>query len=96
MYVGYILGVCDDILTHVNSRLDVIQDWYNVNKLSINPAISEFMLVTTENNNIIPEHFIGHDRINVVNSFKYLCVHIDKSLKFQMYFNNVKSKLSRM
>ena len=54
------------------------------------------MLITNKNTNITPELFIGLDKINMVNSFKYLGVHINKSLKFQVHIDNVKSKLSRM
>ena len=54
---------------------------------SINPAKSEFMLVTNENINRTPELFIGYDRITMVNSLKYLGMRIENTSKFQTHIN---------
>ena len=61
--------VDDDILTllhHVNSRLSIIYDWCNFNKLSLNPTKSEFMILT--NKMIISSPDIGQSALKRVNA----------------------------
>ena len=62
---------------HMNSRLQQIFEWFNCNKLSLNPAKSAFMTVT---NDIVvnrPKFFISTGPIKEVDSFKYLGIHAD-------------------
>ena len=46
--------------------------------------------------NIYPELYIGTDKLNRVETFKYLGLNIDSTLKFQTHINATKSKLSRI
>ena len=81
---------------HVNGRLREIFEWCNCNKLSLNPANSEFIIVT---NKIVvnrPQFFIGADPIKEVDSFKYLGYHVDTRIKFNVQTNNLKDKLSQL
>ena len=93
VYVGTSLEMLTE---HVNSRLREIFEWCNCNKLSLNPAKSEFMIVT---NKIVvnrPQLFIGTDPIKEVDSFKYLGIHVDTRLKFHAQINHLKGKLSQL
>ena len=85
-----------ELLVHVNERLAIINDWCNANKLFLNRKKSEFMLVTNKYLFTDPELFIGNDKLSYVNSFKYLGVKINNSLKFHSHIDFIKSKLSRM
>ena len=91
------VGTSLEMLTEiVNSRLREIFERCNCNKLSLNPTKSEFMIVT---NKIVvnrPQLFIGTDPIKEVDSFKYLGIHVDTRLKFNVQIKHVKGKLSQL
>ena len=83
-------------IAHVNSLSREIFGWCNCNKLSLNPAKLKFKTVT---NKIVVNHpvmFIGADPIKEVDSFKYLGVHVETRLKFDVGFNHLKGKLSQV
>ena len=86
----------ENLIRHVNNRLAVINDWCNVNKLFLNRKKSEYMIVTNKVINFTPELFIANDKLTRVETFKYLGVHIDSSLKFHSQLNAIKSKISQV
>ena len=93
VYVGTSLEMLTE---HVNSQIREILEWCNRNNLSLKPAKSEFMTVT---NNIVvncPLLFIGTDPIKKVDSFKYIGIHVDTRLKFDVQIYHLKGKLSKL
>ena len=93
VYVG---GSIENLISHVNVRLELIYDWCNRNKLLVNPSKSKFMVVSNRN---IPDNLVlklGNDSINCVDSFKYLGVYIDSKLKFKDHIEHIESKLSQL
>ena len=83
------------LIEHVNDRLSIILDWCRYNKLAINPAKSEYMLVTTRPVLMEPRILIGSDVVSRKSSVKYLGLFIDDSLKFHSHVDQLKMKLSR-
>ena len=93
VYVGDDLSALE---LRANQKLASVQEWCNSNKLSLNPAKSEFMLITNRTVPVQPSLFIGSNPVKRTDSFKYLGVRIDKTLKFHSHILAVKSNLSRM
>ena len=85
-----------DLTAHVNNRLSVINDWCCENKLFLNRKKSEFMVITTKNIDIVPELFIGTDKLKPVNSFKYLGVNIGSDMKFHTHVDNLCTRISQV
>ena len=56
---------------------------------------SEYMIVTSKIVNQNADLYIGNDKLNRVDCFKYLGVQIDSSLKFHYNIENLKGKLSQ-
>ena len=89
----------DDIASlasHVNMRLEIINDWCNSNKLFLNRTKSEYMVITNRVINTQPDLFIGTDKLSKVENFKYLGVFIDASMKFHSHIEATKVKLSQI
>ena len=80
--------------THVNNRLATILDWCRFNKLSINPTISEVIIVPNKKLEFEPKIMLGEDVILRKNSVKYLGMLIDDKLKFSDHVTHLNSKLA--
>ena len=93
VYVGTSLEMLTE---HVKSRLREILQWCNCNKLSLNPGNSEFMTVTNKIEVNRPQLFICTDPIMKVVSFKYLGIHVDTRLNFNVQINHLKCKLCQL
>ena len=91
-YVGTFL---ETLTEHVNSRLREIFEWCNCIKLSLNPAKTEFIIVTNEIIVNRPYFSIGTNPIKEVNSFKYLGIYVDTRFKLNFQINHLKGKLSQ-
>ena len=87
----YVCGLLDDLPSHVINRLGIIQGWSNTNRISINPAEYEFMLVTNESINITPDLRIGYDRITMVKSFQVFRYAYKQKLKIRTSIKTVGS-----
>ena len=74
VYVGTSLEMLTE---NVNCRLSEIFECCYCKKMSLNPAKSEFMFVTNKIEVNGPQLFVGTDPIKEVDSFKYLCIHVD-------------------
>ena len=84
VFVGTSLEMLNE---HLNSWLREIFEWCNCNKLSFNPAKSEFMIVSNKIVVSRPKLFIGTDVLEEVDSFKYLGVHVGTRPKFNVQIN---------
>ena len=85
-----------ELFTHVNNRLGSINVWCSYNKLSINPAKSEYMVVSNRTFNPSSALVIGTEPVKRVDCFKYLGMHVDRSLKFNTQVDALKAKLSQL
>ena len=85
----------DILINHVNERLKIINDWCMYNELSINPAKSEFMIITNKSlDATIPTISINNAPIQQKTCVKYLGVNIDCTLKFYNHAELLKTKLA--
>ena len=85
----------ENLLSTVQSKLSIINDWCKFNKLAINPTKSECMIVTNRNIPLTPIIKIDNDSIQVKKCVKYLGLYIDDTLKFYSHADHLKSKLSQ-
>ena len=81
---------------YVNIRLSCIFDWCHLNKLSINPVKSEFMLISNILIEIEPVLYLDRNRNICKNSVKYFDLLIDCNLKFTSHIILDKTKLSQL
>ena len=84
--------------TNINSELNKVLHWLEVNKLSINIPKTKFMIFHNQNKNInciIPDITIKDIKIERVESFNFLGVIFDKHMKWNCHVNNIALKLSR-
>lgn len=90
----------EDVLTamaRINEDLDRVSCWMAMNKLSLNSKKSKAMIICKART-VIPndlEFKIKNDSLEIVDSFKYLGVIIDKNLKFTEHFDYVMKKLKK-
>ena len=76
-----------------------LKEWLNVNKLSLNVAKTEFMVIgsrqrlaTFDGHRI--NVFVGNDRIERVNSSKSLGLKIDENLTWKRHIDEISKKVS--
>ena len=77
MIQRFLLCKNNSIDKNLNQDLKSIENWCTNNRLTINidkTQVSEFRRSSKES-----EIFLGNQKLNVVNSFKYLGVVVDKS-----------------
>ena len=87
-------GNLPELTNSVNEKLKLISSWCAFNRLAINPAKSEFMLITRKKVDIVPVIHIGDDEIRHRSSVKYLGLVIDENMKFSSHAMTLKGKLS--
>ena len=79
----------------VSNELETLNEWFAVNKLSLNLSKNNFMLFT----NCRKEHNVGisvnNSEIDMVYKIKFLGVVIDCKLNWKYHIDIVKSKLSK-
>ena len=86
-----IIYVSDDfqsLIHHVNRRFKLIVEWCNF-KIYLNPSKSEFMVVSNRIHALHPALKLHDEVLQLTNSFKYLGMHLDKTLKFQSQVNQI-------
>ena len=85
----------DELMVIVKQKLDLIFDWCNFNKLSINPKKSEYMIISNLKLPFTPDIKIGNDSILKKECVKYLGLYVDENLKFYPHADYIKSRLSQ-
>jgi hypothetical protein len=78
----------DELEDLVNIELGKLKEWLNVNKLSLNVAKTEFMVIGSRQRLAkFDDHeinvFVGNDQIERVNSSKSLGLKIDENLTWK-------------
>ena len=81
--------------TAMQDYLEKINYWLNINKLSINANKTEYLTFSIYKNKQ-PTNFnlyIGGNELNKVKSYKYLGMHIDQHLRYDVHINYLVKKL---
>ena len=82
----------------INSELANIQEWLNVNKLSLNVSKAKIMIFHYHQRNIehiVPEIKINSERIKNVNDFIFLGLTIDEHLSWKPHIQKISNKIAR-
>ena len=89
----------DELEDLMNIELGNLKEWLNVNKLSLNVAKTEFMVIgsrqrlaTFDGHEI--NVFVGNDQIERVNSSKSLGLKIDENLTWKRHIDEISKKVS--
>ena len=82
----------------MNIELGKLKEWFNVNKLSLNVAKTEFMVIGSRQRlATFDDHeinvFVGNDQIERVNSSKSLGLKIDEDLTWKRHIDEISKKV---
>ena len=83
---------------HIQSDMDILSKWYNVNKMVLNTDKSNCMLICKRNTLSEAKLHIhmNHQDLNNVTDTKILGVTVDQDLKWNLHIDNICKKLSRL
>ena len=82
----------------INIELSNIQEWLNINKLSLNIKKTKFMIFhhyLRNINNIIPTLKMNSETIENVNEFNFLGLTIDEHLNWKPHIQKISNKIAR-
>ena len=82
----------------INIELSNIQEWLNINKLSLNVKKTKFMIFhhyQRNINNIIPTLKINSETIENVSEFNFLGLTIDEHLNWKPHIQKISNKIAR-
>ena len=85
----------NDLISIMNSELDLIVEWLQTNKLSINITKCHFMIFSTTDSVHTSNVKIAQTDIDEVFHTKFLGVIIDNKLTWKNHINYIKSKISK-
>ena len=86
-----------NLIDNMNKELDKVSDWSKANKLSVNPAKSNAMLIS-------PKHSVSYNDIalkynnkpiSLTNKVKYLGVILESKLDYHAHITLIENKTSR-
>ena len=82
---------------YLNGELKKIHDWLKLNKLSLNIGKTKAMVFHMPQKRIInPKLKINGYDIEIVDSFNFLGIHLDKDLKWKNHLDIIRKKISRI
>ncbi len=88
------------ITSVLNDDLKILQNWLNMNKLSLNVMKTKYMFVTSRQRlSNIPEQLdisISGIEIERVKSYKCLCLELDEGLTWESHVSAIISKVSKV
>ena len=88
-----------ELSSHINLELGNIQEWLNINKLSLNVQKTKFMIFHNYKRDIslffIPEIKINGQLVERVTEFNFLGLSIDEHLNWKSHIQKVSNKVSR-
>ena len=96
--ISYVANSMDELQSVVNSELENLHKWLNTNKLSLNIAKTEFMIigsrqrVSAMDDRITVE--INDCEVEEVDSVKSLGVYIDKHLNWSAHIEKISKKIA--
>ena len=79
----------------LNTELERLNAWFNLNKLSLNLQKTNYINFSTNNSNSTIQIAINGSNIEKVNSTKYLGVYIDHHLNWKDHIAYISSKFSK-
>ncbi len=79
----------------LNKELECMSIWFKVNKLSLNVEKTNYMIFKNNANNVNHKISINGIDIKRVNVTKFLGVHVNDKLKWDVQINSVCQKLSK-
>jgi hypothetical protein len=87
----------DELEDLMNIELGKLEEWLNVNKLSLNVAKIEFMVIgSRQRRATFDDHeinvFVGNDQIERVNCSKPLGLKIDENLTWKRHIDEISKK----
>ena len=85
-----------DMVHVMNNALEKISLWCIFNKLTINPMKSLGMIISNKKIPSKVELWLNGQLIKIVNSLKYLGIHLDNRLSFVNHLNYVNDRLSQI
>ena len=86
----------NELCTKLNNDLQIIREWLNCNKLSLNIKKTHYMIFTSKNKYVNDLDLkISDTQIERVYSTKFLGVHIDSQLSWKKHIEYTCSKLSK-
>ena len=75
-----------------------ITEWMRINKLSLNPTKTEYMILDhprrRKNRELLPQVFMNREKIKQVDKTKYLGVIVDDTLGWEERYESVKKKVA--
>ena len=84
------------VSNNINKELQKFDIWLRANKLSLNCRKSKAMIFHMPNKRIVyPDIIINNTKIEYVNSFNYLGIHISKDLGWKTHIDFVSKKISK-
>jgi hypothetical protein len=89
----------DELKNLMNIELGNLKEWLNANKLSLNVAKTEFIVIGSRQSlATFDDHeiyvFVGNDQIERVNSSKSLGLKIDENLTWKRHIDEISKKFS--
>ena len=87
-----------NLSSKINAELSKIQQWLEINKLSLNISKTKFMVFHRRQrdiSNLIPELEINGIRLEHVTEFNFLGLIIDQHLNWKPHIDKVSSKIAR-
>ena len=87
-----------NLKTKITKELQKITNWVNANKLTLNFAKSNIIIVSPKSNvNKLPDFYNSSDELQVAiaNESKYLGIVVDKDLSFLYHIKKLVNKLSK-
>ena len=85
----------DGVFAECNRTLSQIYDWILCNKISFNFNKTSFMLTTNQRIDYHNEIFIGSNKIDKIESVKFLGIMFDNDLKFKSHVKYIGEKISK-
>ena len=88
----------NEISRDINDELSCVQEWLNINKLSLNVSKTKYMIFHHRQRNIdefIPDIRINDSPIERVTDFNFLGLQIDQHLNWNAHIQKSSNKISR-
>lgn len=81
----------------MNNQLDIVNDWFRSNKLSLNNNKTNYVLFTLKSVNEVPQFQlkIEDNIIESKSNVKFLGLYIDQKLRWNYHIDNLKLKMSK-
>ena len=81
-----------------NNELSLIADWFKANRLSLNLLKTNFVLFRSSRKHLPVLDYslsIEHSEISQVKSAKFLGVHVDEHLTWNVHIHNIEKKIAK-